>query len=112
MKKIATKFVLVAASAFIFGTTMAQTDTTKTPVPVPDTTETPVPDTTETPAPVPEPDTTTVPDPTEISIIHADKNTSLAMQLSKYNSGFYAITNRELLSAKQHDIKTEEENEA
>ncbi|HMR85394.1 MAG TPA: hypothetical protein PKE30_19755 [Niabella sp.] len=108
MKKIATKFVLVAASAFIFGTTMAQTDTTKTPVPVPDTTETPVPDTTETPAP----DTTTVPDPTEISIIHADKNTSLAMQLSKYNSGFYAITNRELLSAKQHDIKTEEENEA
>ncbi|WP_460687491.1 hypothetical protein [Niabella aquatica] len=99
MKKIATKFVLVAASAFIFGTAMAQTDTTKTPVP----------DTTETPEPT---DTTSVPDTTAVSIINPDINTSLSMQLSKYNNAFYAITNRELLSAKQYDIKTEEENEA
>lgn len=102
MKKIATKFVLVAASAFIFGTTMAQTDTTKTPVP----------DTTETPTPTEPTDTTSVPDTTAVSKINPDKNTSLSVQLSKYNRDFYAITNRELLNAKQHDIKTEEENEA
>jgi len=102
MKKIATKFVLVAASAFIFGTAMAQTDTTKTPVP----------DTTETPTPTEPTDTTSVPDTTAVSIINSDRNTSLSVQLSKYNNNFYAITNRELLSAKQHDMKTEEENEA
>ena len=91
MKKIATKFVLVAASAFIFGTTMAQTDTTKTPVPVPDTTETPVPDTTETPAPVPEPDTTTVPDPTETSIIPALNLNSFGSHNGHFHSRLFLL---------------------
>ncbi|MCH5717652.1 hypothetical protein [Niabella hibiscisoli] len=100
MKKIATKFVLVTASTFILGTAMAQTDTTKTPVP----------DTTETPTPT---DTTSVPtDTTKISKTNIAATTSLANVVSKYNDTFYAVTNKELLSTKQYDLKTEEENEA
>lgn len=100
MKKIATKFVLVTASTFILGTAMAQTDTTKTPVP----------DTTETPTPT---DTTSVPkDTTTISKTNIETTVSLASELSSYMNTFYAATNKELLSGKQYDLKTEEENEA
>lgn len=100
MKKIATKFVLVAASTFILGTAMAQTDTTQTPVP----------DTTETPTPT---DTTSVPtDTTKISKINIDRTASLTATFGTYVNSFYAATNKELLHAKQYDLKTEEENEA
>ncbi len=100
MKKIATKFVLVAASTFILGTAMAQTDTTKTPVP----------DTTETPTPT---DTTSVPtDTTTLSKTNIESTASLASTVGKYVNTFYAATNKELLNAKQYDLKTEEENEA
>ena len=102
MKKIATKFLLVSASAFITASAMAQTDTTKTPVP----------DTTETPAPTPT-DTTTIPkDTTTISGISMDNANTVTSKLGKLTHSFYAVTNRELLSAKQYELKTEEENEA
>ncbi|MCH5598542.1 hypothetical protein [Niabella ginsengisoli] len=112
MKKFATKFVLVAASTFVMGTVMAQTDTTQTPQP--DTTQTPTPEPTEPT------DTTSTPTPPTAmmdSSASADssvsnKTVSLAAQFSQFNNTFYAITNKELLSAKQYDMKAEEEKEA
>ncbi|MFT4095267.1 MAG: hypothetical protein QM640_16675 [Niabella sp.] len=100
MKKIATKFVLAAASTFMVGSVMAQTDTTATPT-----------DTTQTPAPTE--DTTSKPDTTQTSaLIRADKTVSLAAQFSALNSNFYAITDKELLNSKQYAIKAEEEQDA
>ena len=99
MKKIVTKFVLVSASVFIATSAMAQTDTTKTPTP--DTTKTPVPDTTHVPK-----DTTT------ITSLQMNKANMVASQLGNFTQAFYTVTNKKLLSAKQYDLKTEEEHEA
>lgn len=99
MKKIATKFVLVAASAFIAGSAMAQTDTTQVPT-----------DTTQTPTPT---DTTSVPDSTNPSArISVAKNNSFVAQVGYFTNNIHAITDRELLNNKPFDIKSEEDIEA
>ncbi|WP_346238249.1 hypothetical protein ABDK00_004150 [Niabella insulamsoli] len=105
MKKIATKFVLVAASTFIMSSVMAQTDTTKSPVP----------DTTKTPAPPPEPtepteptDTTKAPLPP--TSFHQQSTSSIAAHVAKFSHTFYAINNSAILNAKKLEMK--EENEA
>lgn len=99
MKKIATKFVLVAASTFILGTAMAQIDTTKNPIP----------DTTKMPNP---PDTSNVPPDTSALAIGNMEKTIAVVNINSYNKEFkniVAITNRELLNAKRYAIKTEDE---
>lgn len=108
MKKIATKFVLIAASAFIVGSATAQTDTTQVPVPT-DTTGTPAPDTTETPAP----DTTSVPDaPDPSAKISTNASGSIAASIGAFSNNVYAITDRELLNSKSFTVKMEEDTEA
>ena len=113
MKKIATRFVLATASTFMLATAMAQTDTTKTPAPEPDTTKVPT-DTTSVPEPTVPTEPTEPPDTTTTTKvnINAGSSASLAMELNKLNSNLYVITDKDLLNSKQYDIKAEEENEA
>lgn len=95
MKKIATKFILATASVFIAGAVMAQTDTTKPPIP----------DTTSIP-------TDTIPtDTSSVARIHTGNTTSLAAKIGQFNGSFYAIAGRELLnsSKNQYELKPEEE---
>lgn len=111
MKGIATKLVLVAATTFMVGTTMAQKKGHSKKMPSKDSIPAALPET-QLPG---NPDTTKPKDtlPTNQGALNRNKTVVFNdIALNSGLQGFYAVTNKELIGSKKYTLKNMQNKEA